>query len=73
MMIAPLERGSEPTVTCGQLIAYLRQFPADMPVTLGAGCVGAEWLNVEGASNPYENDEPSVIIFGSDDFDTRQW
>lgn len=61
------------TLTAGQLIAYLSQFPADMPVTAGAGCVGVSWLNIEGASNPYEYDEPSIVLELADDFDARQW
>lgn len=62
-----------PTLTCGQLAKYLATFPDDMPVTIEAGCVGVDWLNIDGATDPYATDEPSVILFAADDFDTRQW
>jgi len=77
------------TLTTGELIAILSQYPADFPVTIGCpdntspnGAEGEyhfpEWMNVEIAEGPKQYDDgeyeqPSVILFASNDFDSRQW
>lgn len=77
------------TMTAGELIAVLSQFPADFPVTIGCPTdenvsdathyYFPEWFNIQSVWAPeyyaetdeYEN--PSIILLGANDFDTRQW
>lgn len=60
------------TLTVGELAQHLSRFDADMPVTIGAP-QGDWWFNIDGASDPIETGEASVILFAADDFDTRQF
>jgi hypothetical protein len=60
------------TMTAGELIRHLSHFTPDTPVTVALPD-GSWWLNVEGASDPNETGEQSVILHTRDDFDTRQF
>lgn len=61
-----------PTLTVGQIVLYLQQFPDDMAVTV-ATPDGANWYNITSLTNPREYEEMSIIIETADDFNSRQW
>jgi|KBSMisStandDraft_5_1062788.scaffolds.fasta_scaffold03025_9 hypothetical protein len=58
-------------LTASELRAHLAQFPDDTPVTATDNSAG--WMNLIGATDPNETDEPSIVLITRDDFDTRQW
>jgi hypothetical protein len=60
-------------LTARELRNYLLFFPADTPITAFANDDGSDWLNIDGATDPRETDEPSIILWTRNNFDTRQF
>lgn len=59
-------------MTAGELRAHLEAFPDDTPVSV-EDAQGGNWLNISGATDPYESGEESIILLTRNDFDPRQW
>lgn len=59
-------------LTAGEVIEHLSKFPADFPVT-ALTPDGGGWYNLPGINDPRETDEPSIMFYTSDNFDTRQF
>jgi len=74
---------TRPTITAGELVAALSQFPPDKPVTIDVqGCDLRnadgipEWLNIDGLLLPNEgrdDESPSILLIARDDFHIFQF